>query len=423
MARQHLRRDDMTTSAAADLSPLGTRRSWNATVAILAIASSVFVSVGYLPQPMLGMIGHTFDVGPDAAGWVATCAQLGTACGILLLVPMSDIVRPRVQIEIQTVLASLALFGAALAPHLIVLCLAVFAANFLANLAQVVMPLALRTAPDGTHAKTTGTLAGSLLFGIFGGRIVAGTIAEHYGWRAVFVTAAVLVLLMAPLVRVALHSSVTAPLNTTYPSLLRSLPAIARANPGLTGSAWTQFFTFAAFNGLWTVIALYLTGDDVGWSAAQAGYLGVVGLLAGFITLFTGQLIAKVGATTVVIGAIVLVIAATVVIMLGSSILVLVIAAMFILTIGNQAAMVANQSRALTGMKDAAGRANTIYMVGAFLGGAMGASVGALAYSYGGLSATAACATVAGLLACATTGMTVYRLRSTSAHKGAFEPT
>lgn len=392
-------------------SPLGTARSWGTTVAILAVISAVFGSVSYLPQPMLGLIGDTFQVGPGAAGWVATNAQLGTACGILLLVPMTDIVRPRLQIEVQAVLACAALLGAAVAPHLIFLCAAIFVTGFMSNIAQVVMPLVVRTAPQGKLAKTMGTLAGSLLVGIFGGRIAAGSIAELFGWRAVFAGAAALVLLMVPLLRSVVHRSVTAASHVSYLSLLRSLPATARANPGVRLSATTQFFVFAAFNGVWTVIALYLTSDEVGWSAAQAGLAGLVGLLAGVVTSFTGRLIAKVGPVAVLAPALALTLAGTTAITIGSSVLVVVIIALFALTAGTQAAMIANQNRALAGLKEAAGRANTVYMFGAFLGGSGGAAVAATAYSFGGIVASAACATAAVFAACAITVMNLWRGR------------
>jgi predicted MFS family arabinose efflux permease len=366
---------------------------------------------------MLGLIGDTFDVGPDAAGWVATGAQLGTACGILLLVPMTDIVRPRLQIEVQAVIACVALLGAAVAPHLVLLCVAIFVTGFVSNIAQVVMPLAVRTAPQGTLARTMGTLAGSLLVGIFGGRIAAGLIAEHFGWRAVFAGTAAMVLLMVPLLRAVVHSSVTAASHASYPRLLRSLPATARANQGVRLSAATQFFVFAAFNGVWTVIALYLTSDDVGWTAAQAGMTGLVGLLAGVVTSFTGRLIAKVGPVAVLAPALALTLAGTTIIMLGSPVLVLVIVALFALTVGTQAAMIANQNRALAGMREAAGRANTVYMFGAFLGGSGGAAVAAFAYSAGGIGAAAACATTAVLAACAITGGSVWRSRRVAASR------
>ncbi|MDF3306453.1 MFS transporter [Rhodococcus sp. T2V] len=376
---------EVDRGTATPTSPLGRSRSWRTTILVLAVVSSIAVSIGYLPQPLLVQIADDFASGAGAVGWVATAAQLGTACGILFLVPLADVVRPRRQIEVQLCLGGVTLLGAAAAPGIAALCLAVFIAGLMANVAQLIMPLAVRTAPDGQQARTTGVLAGSLLFGIFGGRVLAGVIGAHLGWRSVFVTTAMILFGSIVLLRIVVSSDVRAPAGSSYLALLRSLPRVAQSDRAITESSLIQAFSFAAFDGLWTVLALYLTGSPVKWTAESAGLIGVVGLVAGCVTTLTGRVLARFGPRRTLAVSIALTLASATTIVITSAVPVVVVLAMFLLTVGNQVSQVANQSRALSGAGSSAGRANTVYMFGAFVGGSAGAAIGSISFDWFGI--------------------------------------
>jgi MFS family permease len=69
----------------------------------------------YYNQPMLALIEHQF-AGMTTVGLIPTATQLGYAIGLLLLVPLGDLVERRRLMVILFLILTIALNGAALAP-------------------------------------------------------------------------------------------------------------------------------------------------------------------------------------------------------------------------------------------------------------------------------------------------------------------
>src|SRR5262245_24878460 len=64
-------------------------------VPVIAVCCGVTVANIYLGQPLLTLIQARLGVSAGAAGWVATLGQLGYALGVLLFLPLGDVVRRR----------------------------------------------------------------------------------------------------------------------------------------------------------------------------------------------------------------------------------------------------------------------------------------------------------------------------------------
>ena len=76
---------------------------------LFAVAAGAAVGNLYWAQPLLGVIGATFDVSPGSAGLLVTVTQVGYAIGVFLLVPLGDTLDRRRLIPALMVLAALAL--------------------------------------------------------------------------------------------------------------------------------------------------------------------------------------------------------------------------------------------------------------------------------------------------------------------------
>ena len=75
----------------------------------MATAAGVAVANITVAQSLLGDIADTLGVGAGAAGVVVSATQLGYACGLVLVVPLGDVIEPRRLVAMQSFLSAGAL--------------------------------------------------------------------------------------------------------------------------------------------------------------------------------------------------------------------------------------------------------------------------------------------------------------------------
>lgn len=367
------------------------RSTWGSRLMVLSIAAAIAVSVIYLPQPMLSTLATSLGTDTATASVIATAVQIGYAAGIFFLVPLSERVQPRRQITMQTTVLVVALLTTAVSGGVVGVALGFLAVGLVANIAQLVIPAAGKLAPKNKKGTTTSALVGALLCGIFGGRVLSSVLVDLMGWRWVLVVFAVLVALTLPALRWALRRDVElGAARSAYGPLLWSTLRLVWTSRPLVESALMQFFAFATFNSIWTVMTLHLTAAPFHWSVLKAGLFGLIGLAAGIVTPFTGRLIDRYGPLPVVGGFLVLLVAATLATVFDPTVIWLFGISTFLLTWANQSMQAANQNRVLVSNPDSAAQANTLFMVFVFLGGSFGAFMGPLAFGIGGMRAVAA---------------------------------
>jgi predicted MFS family arabinose efflux permease len=125
-----------------------TTRLPTAFVTILAAATGLAVANNYYAQPLLPAIASDLHLPAATAGLLVTVAQLGYAAGLVLLLPLGDLLEPRgllVTLGIGTAIA-LALTGSA--PSGAVLFPAAILVGVLSVQAQVLVPLAAALASE-----------------------------------------------------------------------------------------------------------------------------------------------------------------------------------------------------------------------------------------------------------------------------------
>ncbi|WP_378143973.1 MFS transporter [Cnuibacter sp. UC19_7] len=393
--------------------------SWTPRLLVLAVAAAVAVSVIYLPQSLLTDMAENLGVPAGTASLVATTVQAGYALGILLLVPLGDRIQVRKQVTVQSIILAGALVASAVLPEVVSVAVGFLIVGLVANIAQIIIPAANRLSPEDRRGSTTGTLVGALLIGIFGGRILASLLVEAIGWRFVVAIFAALVLAVLPFLRRSLGGDLPvegAP--QSYGRLLLSTLALVKRSPVLVQSAIMQFFVFATFNSIWTVMVLHLTAEPFGWSVLAAGLFGLVGLAAGIVTPFGGRFIDRFGPMPVAGVFLGLLLVSTVAMIFDSQLIVLFGITMFLATWANQSIQSANQNRVLAANPGASAQANTLFMFFVFLGGSVGALLGPIAFAHGGMVRVAEEGVVFILIAAVTWVIATRRARRTAAYPG-----
>src|SRR3954468_8141210 len=166
---------------------------------LLAVIGGVAVGNLYWGQPLLGVIARGLCVSTGAASSLVALTQIGYAVGIVLIVPLGDVVNRRRLIPLMLVLSALALAACAAAPTFPSLLVAIAVLGVTTVAGQIVIPLAGDLADDASRGRVIGTVMTGFLAGTIISRTLSGLVAQLAGWRAIFIVAAVVVLLLAAL--------------------------------------------------------------------------------------------------------------------------------------------------------------------------------------------------------------------------------
>jgi len=370
----------------------------------LAAGAGLSVASIYYSQPMLDIISRQFNVGIGAVGMVPMLTQAGYALGILLLAPLGDRHDRRTIIFIKGLLLVAALLLCGFSGGLSALLVASFITGLTATVAQDIVPASAALAPERSRGKTVGTVMTGLLVGILLSRVVSGVVAEYFGWRTMYMVAALAVLLITltlwrVLPRFAPGTSVS------YPRLLLSLVHLWRHHQTLRRAALAQGLLSVGFSAFWSTLALMLS-DRFHLDSAVAGAFGLAGAAGAMAAPLAGSFADRIGPARVT--------------QAGAALVTISFALMFLLPLlpmpaqlglivlctigfdlGVQATLVAHQTLVYGLAPEARSRLNALLFTVVFIGMATGAALGSLALAHWGWNGVVALATLAGAAALA----------------------
>ncbi|QFG22659.1 MFS transporter [Actinomadura sp. WMMB 499] len=243
---------------------------------LLAAVCGVAVAGVYAGQPVLGPMGRDLDVPADALGWFVATGQLGYLAGLVLLVPLGDVLDRRrlIAAHLALVAAGSAITGAA--PVAWAAFSGLAAAGLFAVVVQTAVAYTASISPAAERGRNLGIVTSGVVIGILGARIVAGVLADLWGWRSIYLALALLAAVLALLTRTLLPADVSRG-TARYGQALRSFGGLF-ARPVFLGRGLVAFFLFASFGTLWSGMALPLAEAPWHLDATQIGLFGVAGL-------------------------------------------------------------------------------------------------------------------------------------------------
>jgi predicted MFS family arabinose efflux permease len=378
---------------------------------LLALACGVSVANVYYAQPLLEQIGHDLGVGPAGLGLVTTVTQAGYLLGLILIVPLGDLINRRVFIVAGCVTAAAALVAVAVSPRPLIFFIATAVVGVASVVQQVITAYAAVLSSPEARGRILGIVTSGVVIGILLARTVSGLLADPLGWRSVYLASAILMLGLALALARRLPPEITTRSPVSYGRLITSVVTLTARERVFRIRSLITLFMFGGFGALWGSIALPLTAAPWHLSTTEVGLFGLVGA-AGAIGAARAGTLADRGRAQWVTGITLVLFAASwaPIAWLPHSLIPLIVG-IVVLNLAGQAIHVANRHLIVEIDPNASSRLIGSNMVYYAIGTGGGAIAATIAYSAWGWSAV--CILGAGLSALALLIWAVDRISST----------
>lgn len=240
-------------------------------------------------QPLAGLVSRSLQLRPGWVGAIAMLPQLGYAAGLLLLVPLCDLLENR-RLIVRTLMTCAAFLAlAALARSGALFLAAVFLAGATSSVIQMLVPMAASMAPEIRRGRAVGNVMSGLMLGILLSRPLASLIAGTLGWRAFYGIEAGADALLA--IVLFLRTPRRTPLaNARYAELLSSLWTLLRTERVLRRSAFLAALALGTFSAFWTAIALLLAQPPFSLGMNGIAAFALAGAAGAIVTPMAGRL-------------------------------------------------------------------------------------------------------------------------------------
>jgi len=345
----------------------------------------------YYGQPLAGPISAALGFSPSATGLIVTMTQIGYGLGLLLVVPLGDLLENRRLVLSLIIVAAVALLAGAFSWSPSLFLLASLCIGIGSVAVQVLVPFAAHMAPDASRGQVVGNVMSGLLCGIMLARPVASVIAEYSSWHVVYIMSALLMVALAIGLRMLLPTRVPQT-SLRYGQLLASMGHLALHTRLLQRRAIYQACMFGAFSLFWTTTPLLLASPVFGLSQNGIALFALAGAAGAIASPIAGRLADRGMSQAATAAAMLLAIGALLLAHWSSSGSTMALAMLtlsgVLLDFGVQTNLVIGQRSIYALSASHRSRLNGLYMATFFCGGAIGSALGGWAYATGGWGLT-----------------------------------
>jgi predicted MFS family arabinose efflux permease len=376
-----------TAAARRESTPLPEKTISPLLTFMFAAACGLVAANLYYGQPLAGPISQSLGFTPAATGLIVTLTQIGYGLGLLLIVPLGDLLENRKLVLTLVALAAVALVGAAFAWSPSLFLLASLCIGLASVAVQVLVPFAAHMAPDASRGAVVGNVMSGLLVGIMLARPAASFLSELLSWHAVYIISAGVMIGLIVILRLVLPTRVPHT-KLHYGQLLSSMGHLALRTPVLQRRALYQACMFGAFSLFWTTTPLLLASPAFGLTQNGIALFALAGAAGAIASPIAGRVADRGWTKLATAFALVLAIIAF---LIGhfsgsGSLLALITLTLsgIMLDFGVQTNLVLGQRAIFALSAEHRSRLNGLYMATFFAGGALGSALGGWAYATGG---------------------------------------
>lgn len=345
---------------------------------LMSISAGLVVANLYYSQPLLNQIGETFEVSKSASSNVVLAAQIGYAIGMLIILPLGDMIANMKILKVAFALAVISLLGAATAQSLWTLIISCLFIGIACSIPQFFVPMAANISTDEDRGRAIGIMMTGLLTGIIGSRVISGFIGEQFGWRAMYYGSALVMVLLFIIIYFKLPR-INPHYKGTYGQLIKSLGPIFMKQPALRLAIVRGALSFSALTAMWTTL-VFVMKDSFGYGSTITGIFGLLGIVGALGATVVGRINDKYSKNKIIYVGIGISLCSWVLFLYSTHFLIGLAIGVITVDLGQQTIHITNQNIILERFPEARNRINMIYMVLFFIGGALGASLGTAAY-------------------------------------------
>lgn len=257
---------------------------------LFATACGMSVANIYFAQPLLDQLSIAFKIDPSIIGVVITITQIFYGIGLLLLVPLGDLLNQRRLIIGQMLLSTTALVIVGTASNSIVLFTGMALVGLLAVVTQTLVAFAATIASPAERGRVVGIVTSGIVIGILLARTFAGLLTDLAGWRTVYLVSAAFMLIMVCLFLKVLPTVEREVKSLPYHQLIKSVFTLLKQERTLRIRAVLAMLIFADFSILWTSLVLPLSAPPLALSHSVIGAFGLVGVAGALAAARAGKL-------------------------------------------------------------------------------------------------------------------------------------
>lgn len=353
---------------------------------LFAAACGLSVANIYFAQPILDNLAREFDIGYSTIGILVTITQIFYAVGLLLLVPLGDLLNQRRLIIGQMLLSMIALVIVGTASSSTALFAGMALVGLLAVVTQTLVAFAATMAGTAERGRVVGMVTSGIVIGILLARTISGILTDLAGWRSVYLVSAAMMLLMVYALFRVLPNVERGEQSLSYPQLLKSVFMLFAQERILRIRAILAVLIFTDFSILWTSLVLPLSAPPLSLSHTAIGAFGLAGVAGALAAARAGKLADRgYGQWTTGLALILLLISWLLISFTERSLIALAIG-IVLLDLAVQAVHVTNQSMILALRTEARSRLTAGYMVFYSIGSAAGSITSTRIYALYGWS-------------------------------------
>jgi YNFM family putative membrane transporter len=335
----------------------------------------------YVTQPILPLLAEEFEIGAARAGLTVSAVVLAIALSSSFYGPLSDALGRRRVMAGATALLALATAGCALAPSFGgLVALRALQGAFVPGMTAVSVAYAGdRFGARDLPTVVAGVIGASVVGGLLG-RVLAGAVAAHLGWRAPFLLFAALTALAAVLLS-----------RWLVPAAARRAEGVGAAwadmlahlrDPRLAGAYLVGGALFFGWTGIFTYLPFHLAAPPYGLATAAISSIYLVYAAGVLASPLAGRLSARLAPRVLIAAG--LAIGAAGMALTTARPLPVVVLGLVVLVLGTFTAQAVAPAFVNVTATRAKGGASALYLTSYYAGGTLGSALPGLAFQSAG---------------------------------------